>query len=312
MSARSVSVRQYDQTPHEEGPDPDDRRMYRSAMPADASTATIIAASVGAIAALLATAVTLGVTRWLDDRRWVRERQHREVIERRAAYGRMRRTLVVWREATVDLIGKPKKQDWDAYWAARGNAMEAGAELEMIGSALAVETVSEALDELLDVWWDYENNGPWAVESGPLWSRMTYIDARLDAFRDLARAEFNLEPAVEDRRRWLETTELVRRRVEELGSKEGRQRRARAAPESGSDAKARLAFEDSMFRAWRAGTVRRLELSRGMSETEANELVDGWEAEAMTRGIVRGVVDYWRQADEWMEGQLSPEVRGGI
>ena len=83
--------------------------------------------------------------------------------------------------------------------------MQAGAELELIGSALAIETTGEALEQLLDLWWDYEVNGPYMVESGPLWSRMGYVDQRLDAFRDLARAEFDLEPAHEDTRRWLET-----------------------------------------------------------------------------------------------------------
>jgi hypothetical protein len=274
----------------------------------DPSIAIIIGAAVGALAALVGTFVTLLVTRWLDDRRWRREREHREVVERRAAYAKMRRTLVVWREATVDLIGRPKKEDWDRYWAAREDAMEAGAELEMIGSALAIETVSEALDQLLDVWWDYENNGPWAVESGPLWSRMAYIDARLDAFRDLARAEFGLEPATEDPRMWLETPELVRRRAEEL-QKSGARRRPIRTPESEADARARLDFEDRMHRVRRTGTLRRLELKEGISEAEGNRLLDAWEAEATSRRIPREASEYWRQADEWMARQRTVESR---
>ncbi len=266
----------------------------------DPSIATVIGAAVGATAALIATFVTLVVTRWLDDRRWARMREHRETVERRLAYAKMRRTMLVWRDATIDLIGKPTKKDWDRYWAAQQGAMEAGAELEMIGSTLAIQTVSEALDQLLDVSWDYENNGPWAVESGPLWTRMTYIDSRLDAFRDLARAEFGLDPAIEDPRAWLETTELVRRRVEELRSSVPRRV---AVPETAEDAKARLAFEESMHRARRAGTARRLELAGGLSEPEANALVDNWEIEAEIRKIAREDPSYWRQADDWMAAQ---------
>jgi hypothetical protein len=266
----------------------------------DSSIATVIAAAVGATAALIATFVTLVVTRWLDDRRWARMREHRETVERRLAYAKMRRTMLVWREATVDLEGKPTKKDWEAYWAARQGAMEAGAELEMIGSPLAIQAVSEALDQLLDVWWDYENNGPWAVESGPLWTRMKYVDSRLDAFRDLGRAEFGLEVAIEDPRGWLETTELVRRRVSEL------RRNAPppvSRPETEEDRKARLAFDASLHHARRAGTARRLEIDEGLSETEANELVDNWEIEAASRKIAREDPDYWRQAKEWMAGQ---------
>jgi hypothetical protein len=269
----------------------------------DASTAAIVAAAVGATAALAATFLTLAVTRWLDDRRWVREREHRETTERRAAYAKMSRTVAVWREATVDLIGKPSKKDWDAYWAARRDALEAAHELLMIGTTLAINTIDEALDQLLDVWWDYENNGPWAVESGPLWSRMGYIDARLKAFNDLARAEFGLEPAVEDPRVWIETPDLVQRRAAELRAKGRRRVRPPLEKESESDARARRAFEEGMYRAARAGTVRRLELSDGLAQAEANDLVDRWDVEASARGIAREAVDYWRLADEWLRGQ---------
>ena len=284
-------------------------RPYASTVPSsqaiDSSTATILGAAVGAVAALIATFVTLAVTRWLDDRRWVREREHREVVERRAAYAKMRRTLIVWREATVDLIGKPKKADWEKYWAARHDAMEAGADLELIGSALAIDSVGEALEELLDVWWDYENNGPWAVESGPLWSRMRYIDARLDAFRDLARAEFDLEPASDDPRRWLEPPELVRQRAEELRQRSQRQSTPRR--ESDVDARSRLDYEERMHRARRSGTVRRLELSNHRTETDANRLVDAWEAEAAAQGISREAADYWQRGDEWIRRQPDSE-----
>jgi hypothetical protein len=273
--------------------------------PLDSGTATIIAATVGAGAALIATFITLAVTRWLDDRRWVREREHRDLVDSRAAYAKMRRTGVAWREATVDLIGKPTTKEWEVYWAARQDAMEAAAELEMIGSPLALETISEALEQLLDVWWDYENNGPWAVESGPLWSRMRYVDARLDAFRDLARAEFGLEPEVEDPRSWLETPELVRRRAAELGT--GR-RKGAPPPESEAEAAARREFEERRYRAARAGTARRLEWRHGMSKAAAEALIDAWEAEAVTRKIRRESEVYWRQADEWLSERIPPAV----
>lgn len=269
----------------------------------DETSALIIASLVGAIAALLATFVTLVVTRWLDDRRWVREREHRELTARRAAYAKMSRTAAVWREAAVDLMGKPRKRDWEAYWAARDEAMQAGAELELIGSALAIETMGEALEQLLDLWWDYEVNGPYTVESGPLWSRMSYVDRRLNAFRDLARAEFDLEPAGEDSRGWLETPELVRRRVEEL-RKARRQRPPTKVIESPEDAEARRKFEDGLHRAARAGTARRIELQNGLSEADVTLLLDRWEALAAERGIQRGSRDYWRVADAWIAEQL--------
>lgn len=272
----------------------------------DETSALIIASFVGASAALVATFVTLVVTRWLDDRRWVREREHRELTARRAAYAKMTRTAAVWREAAVDLMGKPKKRDWEAYWAARDEAMQAGAELELIGSALAIETMGEALEQLLDLWWDYEVNGPYMVESGPLWSRMGYVDQRLDAFRDLARAEFDLEPAHEDTRRWLETPELVRRRVDEL-RKARRQKPPTKVVESPQDAEARRKFEDGLHRAGRAGTVRRLELQNGLSEADAASLLDRWEAVAAERGVQRGSRDYWRVADAWIGEQLPSE-----
>ncbi len=47
----------------------------------DETSALIIASLVGASAALVATFVTLVMTRWLDDRRWVREREHRVEID---------------------------------------------------------------------------------------------------------------------------------------------------------------------------------------------------------------------------------------
>lgn len=267
----------------------------------DPSIAPILGAIVGAAAALIGTFVTLVVTRWLDDRRWARMREHQDTVDRRAAYAKMRRTLDVWREAAVDLEGKPTKKDWDSYWAARRDALEAVAELVMIGSPLAVQAVSEALDQLLDLWWDYEVNGPYMVESAALWPRMKYIDSRIDAFSDLARAEFGLEPAEEDPRAWLETTELVRRRVAEL--RRGTPPPA-AGPETDEDRIARLAFEQSMHHASRSGTVRRLELDGSLSEQEANALVDRWEIEAETRKVVQRDPDYWRQGRQWMDEQL--------
>jgi hypothetical protein len=272
----------------------------------DETSALIVASLVGAGAALLATFVTLVVTRWLDDRRWVREREHRELTARRAAYAKMSRTAAVWREAAVDLMGKPKKRDWEAYWVARDDAMQAGAELELIGSALAIETMGEALEQLLDLWWDYEVNGPSIFESGPLWSRMGYVDRRLDAFRDLARAEFDLEPAREDPRGWLETPELVRRRVKELRIAR-HQKPPTKVVESAEDAKARKKFEEGLHRAGRAGTIRRLALQNGLSEADATALLDRWEAVAAERGIHRGSRDYWRVGDAWIGERLPAD-----
>lgn len=266
----------------------------------DSATATIVAAAVGALAALVGTFITLLVTRWLDDLRWRRERRHRETVERRAAYAKMRRTMVVWREATLELVGKPTEADWDKYRAAGRDALEAGAELEMIGSPLALEAVSEALDELADVEWDYENNGPWTVESGPLWNRMAYIDARIAAFRDLARAEFELDPAVEDPRRWLETPELIHREVDELQKR--REERPRKRKESAADAQARRDYEAGVHYGRRAGTVRRLVLAEGMSKRDAVQLVDAWEEEARRRRLNPMAADYWQQAEAWMAG----------
>lgn len=261
---------------------------------------TILAALVGAGAALIGTFVTLVVTRWLDDRRWTRMREQQETIERRQAYAKMKRTLDVWREAAVDLEGKPTKKDWDAYWVARQEAMRAAAELEMIGSPLALQAVGEALDQLLDLWWDYEVNGPEFVQSGPLWARMAYIDSRVDAFRDLARAEFGLEPEVEDFWVWLETPELVQRHVALL---RGGVRRAVHA-ESEEERKERMAYEAWHQQTDRFMRLQGLKIDRGLSEQEATALVGQWEVVAEKRLITRADRDYWRQGDQWLAEQL--------
>jgi hypothetical protein len=267
--------------------------------------ATILAALVGAGAALIGTFVTLVVTRWLDDRRWTLMREQQETIERRQAYAKMKRTLDVWREAAVDLEGKPTKKDWEAYWVARQEAMQAAADLEMIGSPLALQAVGEALDQLLDLWWDYEVNGPEFVQSGPLWARMAYIDSRIDAFRDLARAEFGLEPEVEDSRVWLETPELVQRHVAQLRSSVRRTVR----PESEEERKERLAYEARSQEMSRFMRLRGLEIDRGLPEQEATALLDQWEVEAEKRKIARADRDYWRQGDQWL-AERSPARYG--
>lgn len=213
--------------------------------------------------------------------------------------------MVVWREATVELEGEPTPEQWRAYWAARDGAMQAGAELEMIGTPLALEVVDEALDELLDVSWDYEHNGPWATETGPLWKRMEFIDARIAAFRDLARAEFNLDPAVEDPRGWLDTPELVRREVDELRRR--RTDKPKARKELPADAESRRQFEAGKQYARRQGTIRRLVYSEGLEEEKAKALVDGWEQEARRRKLKTEAPDYWVQAEKWMLGE-PPDV----
>lgn len=93
----------------------------------------------------------------------------------------------------------------------------------------------------------------------------------------------------------------MRRRVTELRKNAPA---AAAVPETDEGRKERLAFDARLHNASRAGTVRRLEMDNGLSEPEANSLVDGWEREAEIRKIGRRDPDFWRQGDQWMAPQL--------
>jgi hypothetical protein len=156
----------------------------------------LFGAIVGAGATLIATWFTLRHASDQEQARWERERVARDIADRRAVYARFIRAATLWRESTVDLEGKPGKREWADYWAARVPALEAGSELLVAAPAEALEPASEALDVLLDAWWDFEVNGPRTLERDWLWGRISSFDAYMDEFRDVARREFGVAPVL--------------------------------------------------------------------------------------------------------------------
>lgn len=156
----------------------------------------VLGALVGAGATLAATWFTLRKSSQDEQRRWERERESRDREARRPVYAAVLRTMTVWREACVELIGVETSEDeqWAAYWSARQDCLEAGTELELLAPAEVMSPAFEAVEVLLDLSWDFDNNGPEFASSKSVWGRLGVVDKYMEEFRDLARAEFGIPP----------------------------------------------------------------------------------------------------------------------
>lgn len=161
----------------------------------------LVSALVGAGSSLGGIALTLWWTRRLEADRhehdWVSERS----TDRRKVYGRFLESVELWREACADLEGEPDEKDWDRYWAARVPALQAASELSLIAPASVVECASEAMDELLDISWDYNVTGPEFLKAA-LWNKIAFIDSEIEKVFVAARAEFGEGPPIPRSNRW--------------------------------------------------------------------------------------------------------------
>lgn len=161
----------------------------------------VVSALLGASASLGATLVTLVWTRHLDQERHEREWDVARSADRRMVYGRFLRAVALWREAAADLEGKPGRAEWDRYWQARIPALEAATELSLVAPPSVVESTSEAMDELLDISWDYDVNGSAFVQAA-LWNKIRFIDSEVEKVYTAARAEFQEGAPLPRPRRW--------------------------------------------------------------------------------------------------------------
>ncbi|HVA87439.1 MAG TPA: hypothetical protein VNF73_14130 [Candidatus Saccharimonadales bacterium] len=150
----------------------------------------------GAVVGALASVV---VTAFAEARRRQSERDLRASSDRRTVYGRFLQAATLWRESAADLEGDPEPADWEKYWAARTPTLEAAIELSLIAAKPIAEAAGNAMDELLDVSWDYEVNGPDFLKAA-LWNKIKYIDSELAVVEKAARAEF--APPLPRPRRW--------------------------------------------------------------------------------------------------------------
>jgi hypothetical protein len=63
---------------------------------------------------------------------------------------------------------------------------------------------------------------------------------------------------------------------------------------------------DRIYAAQRAGVIARLTRNERVNETEAERLVELWEAEAERTGRERSSMRYWDEAWAWIEAQRNP------
>lgn len=137
----------------------------------------------------------------MESERHERDWEFERSADRRKVYGRFLQAVALWREAGADLEGDPEQEDWDRYWSARVPSVEAATELSLIAPDTVVESASEAMDELLDISWDYDVNGPDFLKAA-LWNKIAYIDSEIEKVYVAARAEFGEGAPIPRPRRW--------------------------------------------------------------------------------------------------------------
>ncbi len=171
-------------------------------MQVDPLAIAIVSALIGAGASIAATVVTLIWTSRSERARHDREWESQRVSDRRGVYGRFLQTATLWREACADLPDDDYSKDaWNRYWRRRIPALEAAIELSLIAPPEVVEAASEAMDELLDISWDYDVNGEDFIKAA-LWNKIRFIDDELEKVTAAGRTEFGAGAPAPNPRRW--------------------------------------------------------------------------------------------------------------